>query len=70
MILESLLSTSFRLASRMLLHLQPVSQQKIPRAASTEPLMLYAHIPFCESLCPYCSFNRFVFDETELTSIR
>jgi coproporphyrinogen III oxidase-like Fe-S oxidoreductase len=26
--------------------------------------MLYAHIPFCERLCPYCSFNRFPFDET------
>ncbi|MCL1890627.1 MAG: coproporphyrinogen III oxidase family protein [Coriobacteriia bacterium] len=25
--------------------------------------MLYAHIPFCEQLCSYCSFNRFPFDE-------
>jgi len=26
--------------------------------------LLYIHIPFCEQLCPYCSFHRVVFDET------
>lgn len=27
------------------------------------PRLLYMHIPFCEQLCPYCSFHRVVFDE-------
>ena len=24
---------------------------------------LYIHIPFCRSLCPFCCFNRYLFDE-------
>ena len=34
----------------------------IPPPALMKPRLLYLHIPFCESLCPYCSFNRVVLD--------
>ena len=23
---------------------------------------VYVHVPFCEQLCPYCTFNRYPFD--------
>lgn len=34
-----------------------------PVCRSNRPRLLYLHIPFCERLCPYCSFHRVVFDE-------
>lgn len=30
-----------------------------------EQLSLYIHIPFCRKLCPFCCFNRYLFDETK-----
>ncbi|MDO9514613.1 MAG: coproporphyrinogen III oxidase family protein [Syntrophales bacterium] len=35
----------------------------LPRGQAQGGRLLYIHIPFCESLCPYCSFNRVVLDE-------
>jgi coproporphyrinogen III oxidase-like Fe-S oxidoreductase len=29
---------------------------------------LYVHIPFCRTLCPFCCFNRYLFDEAKTRS--
>ena len=35
----------------------------LPQGREHPGRLLYLHIPFCESLCPYCSFNRVVLNE-------
>ena len=36
---------------------------RLPSPKSGRKYLLYAHIPFCERLCPYCSFNRYPLNE-------
>jgi coproporphyrinogen III oxidase-like Fe-S oxidoreductase len=36
---------------------------ELPSCSDEKPRLLYMHIPFCEELCPYCSFHRITFNE-------
>ncbi|QAR32512.1 coproporphyrinogen III oxidase family protein [Geovibrio thiophilus] len=35
----------------------------LPPADKNKSYLLYLHVPFCLTLCPYCSFHRFKFNE-------
>jgi len=37
---------------------------ELPSCNDDKQRLLYIHIPFCEELCPYCSFHRITFEET------
>lgn len=66
---EHLLAAPFaRRESRKILEMGlEVEGLKLPAArevtATGVGLPLYVHIPFCKSLCPFCSFNRYLFKE-------
>lgn len=59
---EKIASATIRWAVGKYLHLQP-AQKSLPPAPNQTPRLLYIHIPFCLTLCPYCSFHKFRFDE-------
>lgn len=63
MLSERLLSLAVRQCSNQYLKIKPSEDKKVIPAKPGKEYMLYMHVPFCERLCPYCSFNRFPFDE-------
>ena len=61
-VIENFASAVMRRAVKKYLHLTP-TEKVLPPASDETPLLLYIHIPFCLTLCPYCSFHKFRFDE-------
>ncbi len=67
MLAERLLSSVMRRANNAFLTLEPSGLDSLPAPVAGRPYLLYVHIPFCERLCPYCSFNRFPYDAERAT---
>ncbi|MDD5053029.1 MAG: coproporphyrinogen III oxidase family protein [Sulfuricurvum sp.] len=61
-LVDTIASKTMRIAAQRYLNLSP-NEKSLPSNPNHKPLLLYIHIPFCLTLCPYCSFHKFRFDE-------
>ncbi len=61
---ERLLSKSVKYFGDKYFHVNPTTETMLPAPQEGRNYMLYMHVPFCDVLCPFCSFNRFCFDES------
>ncbi len=60
---EDIVSYLARRKVSNLLNFTHAKKNTISRIKGEKPILMYIHIPFCEELCPYCSFHRVPFDK-------
>ena len=68
MLSERILTKVMDRAGAQFLKLAPLERPGLPGPRQGLEYLLYVHVPFCERLCPYCSFNRFPFEEGRATA--
>jgi len=47
-----------RRLNRRSMRFGPTGENMLPVPNPDRPTLLYVHVPFCEALCPFCSFHR------------
>lgn len=64
MFIEKILTQAIKINQKKILQFpdRRNTDLSLPKNTKETKYLLYLHIPFCEKLCPYCSFNRYLFD--------
>ncbi|MBN2284495.1 MAG: coproporphyrinogen III oxidase family protein [Deltaproteobacteria bacterium] len=62
--IETILSAAAKKEFSRAIRFDQGREPSLPPGDGKPDRLLYVHIPFCEALCPYCSFNRVLFDES------